>query len=79
MSAFSFSVLTFVIRLLLHVPFITSQAVPGASFFLGGGAPGSGAYELVDDYEPSTFFDKFYYDSVMGSTVTMATLIADRQ
>ena len=41
-----------------------SQSVPGASFFQGGGIPGSGAYELVDDYQPSVFFSKFNFYSV---------------
>lgn len=41
-----------------------SQSIPGASFFQGGGIPGSGAYELVDDYEPSVFFSKFNFYNV---------------
>jgi len=41
-----------------------SQSIPGASFFKGGGIPGSGAYELVDDYEPSVFFSKFNFYNV---------------
>jgi hypothetical protein len=41
-----------------------SQSIPGASYFKGGGIPGSGAYELVDDYEPSIFFSKFNFYSV---------------
>jgi len=41
-----------------------SQNIPGASFFKGGGIPGSGAYELVDDYEPSVFFSKFNFYNV---------------
>lgn len=41
-----------------------SQSIPGASFFKGGGIPDSGAYELVDDYEPSVFFSKFNFYNV---------------
>jgi hypothetical protein len=41
-----------------------SQSIPGASFFKGGGIPGSGAYELVDDYQPSVFFSKFNFYNV---------------
>jgi hypothetical protein len=41
-----------------------SQSIPGASYFKGGGIPGSGAYELVDDYQPSDFFDKFNFYNV---------------
>lgn len=41
-----------------------SQSIPGANFFKGGGIPGSGAYELVDDYQPSVFFNKFNYYNV---------------
>ncbi|TIA55813.1 hypothetical protein D6C79_00246 [Aureobasidium pullulans] len=41
-----------------------AQSIPGASYFTGGGVPGSGAYQLVDDYQPSVFFSKFnYYNS----------------
>ncbi|CAD0057821.1 unnamed protein product [Aureobasidium pullulans] len=32
-----------------------AQSIPGASYFTGGGVPGSGAYQLVDDYQPSVF------------------------
>lgn len=55
------------IRLLLAVSISCTflahaQSIPGASLFVGGGTPG-GTYSLVDDYEPSTFFNKFnYYD-----------------
>lgn len=45
-----------------------AQTVPGASFFAGNGAPGAGAYALVDDYEPSVFFNKFYFDNVSVRT-----------
>ncbi|CAD0092799.1 unnamed protein product [Aureobasidium vineae] len=41
-----------------------SQSIPGASFFKGGGIAGSGAYELVDDYQPSVFFSKFNFYNV---------------
>lgn len=41
-----------------------SQSIPGASLFTGGGLPGSGAYELVDDYQPSVFFSKFNFYNV---------------
>ncbi|KAG9621066.1 glycoside hydrolase family 16 protein, partial [Aureobasidium melanogenum] len=41
-----------------------SQSIPGASLFTGGGIPGSGSYELVDDYQPRVFFSKFnFYNS----------------
>ncbi|THV86645.1 hypothetical protein D6D29_01356 [Aureobasidium pullulans] len=41
-----------------------AQSIPGASYFTGGGVPGSGAYQLVDDYQPSVFVSKFnYYNS----------------
>jgi hypothetical protein len=43
---------------------VVSQSIPGASFFKGGGIPGSGAYELVDDYQPSVFLNKFNYYNV---------------
>lgn len=41
-----------------------SQSIPGASLFTGGGISGSGAYELVDDYQPSVFFSKFNFYNV---------------
>lgn len=46
---------------------VSAQSVPGASFFFGGGAPGAAQYQLVDDYEPSTFFDKFNFYSVSAT------------
>lgn len=42
--------------------FSQGQSVPNASFFAGGGSPG-GTYQLIDDYEPAIFFNKFnFYD-----------------
>lgn len=43
---------------------VSAQSVPGASLLVGGGAPGSASYQLVDAYEPSVFFDKFNFYSV---------------
>lgn len=44
--------------------FVSSQSIPGASLFVGNGAPGAGTYQLVDDYEPAEFFNKFNFYSV---------------
>lgn len=38
-----------------------SQSAPGGEFFNGNGAPGAGVYTMVDDYQPSFFFDKFEF------------------
>ncbi|KEQ82244.1 hypothetical protein M438DRAFT_376260 [Aureobasidium pullulans EXF-150] len=35
-----------------------AQSIPGASYFTGGGVPGSGAYQLVDDYQPSVYVNE---------------------
>lgn len=43
---------------------VVAQSVPGGTYFTGGGAPGAAAYSLVDNYEPSGFFDKFNFYSV---------------
>jgi len=40
-----------------------AQSVPGASFFLGNGAPAAAPYRLVDDYTPEVFFSKFNFFS----------------
>jgi hypothetical protein len=53
-----------ILPLLSLVLTAASQSIPGASFFKGGGIPGSGAYELVDDYQPSVFFSKFNFYNV---------------
>lgn len=45
---------------------VSAQSIPGASFLTGNGAPGAGAYQLVDDYEPSIFFEKFNFYNVRG-------------
>lgn len=50
---------------LLHI--VSAQSVPGASHFVGGGVPG-GRYELVDNYSPSIFFQKFNYYNVSNLT-----------
>ena len=42
---------------------VCSQSIPGAQLYVGGGVPGGG-YQLVDDYQPSTFFSKFNYYNV---------------
>ncbi|KAK3113280.1 hypothetical protein LTR53_009564, partial [Teratosphaeriaceae sp. CCFEE 6253] len=45
-----------------------AQSIPGATLFTGNGAPYSGAYQLVDDYEPSVFFNKFNFYSSYDPT-----------
>lgn len=58
-------------NIVLLLSFITaaySQSVPGASFFGGNGAPGVAAYQLVDDYQPSVFFNKFNFFSSYDPT-----------
>ncbi|KAK5120356.1 hypothetical protein LTR85_006295 [Meristemomyces frigidus] len=46
----------------------TAQYIPGASLFTGNGAPGAGAYQLVDNYQPSGFFNKFTFYSSYDPT-----------
>lgn len=46
----------------------SAQSIPGAAFFSGNGAPGAGAYQLIDDYEPSIFFNKFNFYSSYDPT-----------
>lgn len=46
----------------------TAQSIPGASFFLGNGVPGAGSYQLIDDYEPAIFFNKFNFYSSYDPT-----------
>ena len=53
-----------VLAVLSFLAFASAQSIPGASFFNGTGAPGAGPYQLVDNYEPSIFFNKFNYYSV---------------
>lgn len=45
---------------------VSAQSIPGASLFVGGGAPGAASYQLVDDYEGpgGNFFNKFNFYSV---------------
>ena len=50
--------------LLSFLTFASAQSIPGATFFNGTGAPGAGPYQLVDNYEPSIFFNKFNFYSV---------------
>ncbi|KAK5002789.1 hypothetical protein LTR28_010981 [Elasticomyces elasticus] len=55
---------TGLVSLLAAVSKVVAQSVPGGTLFVGGGVPGSGSYTLVDDYEPSIFFNKFnFYNS----------------
>lgn len=60
MASHGIGVLPFLALVLPVIP----QSIPGASYFKGGGMPDSGAYELVDDYQPSDFFDKFNFYNV---------------
>ncbi|KAK5133280.1 hypothetical protein LTR08_008014 [Meristemomyces frigidus] len=53
---------------LSFIAFASAQSIPGASLFSGNGAPGAGAYQLVDAYEPSIFFDKFNFYSSYDPT-----------
>lgn len=47
----------------------SAQSAPGASLFLGNGAPGAGQYQLVDNYDgATTFFDKWNYYSSYDPT-----------
>ncbi|EMC95079.1 glycoside hydrolase family 16 protein, partial [Baudoinia panamericana UAMH 10762] len=48
---------------LLFLSSVHAQSIPGASFLAGGGAPGAAKYQLVDDYEPGNFFQKFNFYS----------------
>lgn len=53
-------------------PAIHAQSAPGGTYFGGNGAPGAGAYELIDDYRPDILLDKFNfysgYDPTNGHT-----------
>lgn len=60
-----------VLPFLSFVSSAVSQSIPGASYFTGGGIPGSGAYELVDDYQPSVFFSKFNFYNVRSPSGTI--------
>lgn len=40
---------------------VSGQAYPGGTYYGGNGAPGAGVYGLIDDYQPSIFFDKFTF------------------
>ncbi|KAK5005660.1 hypothetical protein LTR28_007439 [Elasticomyces elasticus] len=55
---------TGLVSLLAAVSKVAAQSVPGGTLFVGGGIPGSGSYTLVDDYEPSIFFNKFNFYNV---------------
>jgi len=58
-----------VISFFSFLSFVYAQSIPGGTFFNGPGAPAAGPYQLVDDYEPSTFFNKFnFYSVCMGGT-----------
>lgn len=48
--------------------YVSAQSVPGARYLRGGGAPGAAPYELVDDYSPNVFFDKFNFYSSYDPT-----------
>lgn len=56
------------LSLLSVFSYASAQSIPGATCFSGGGAPGSAAYELVDDYQPAVFFDKFNFYSSYDPT-----------
>lgn len=45
-----------------------TQSVPGAAYLAGGGTPGA-QYSLVDDYEPTGFFDKFNFFNVCSTRI----------
>ncbi|QIW95440.1 hypothetical protein AMS68_000958 [Peltaster fructicola] len=47
---------------------VSAQSIPGASFFSGNGVPGAGTYQLIDDYQPSIFFNKFNFYSSYDPT-----------
>ncbi|KAK5172231.1 uncharacterized protein LTR77_003869 [Saxophila tyrrhenica] len=61
---------------------VSAQYLPGASFFDGNGAPSAAPYELVDDYEGTTFFDKFSfysgYDPTNGHVQYVNQTVAER-
>lgn len=68
MTPLSFLLVSLVQYLHLYLPLVNGQSIPGATFFYGGGTPGSAAYQLVDNYEPATFFDKFNYYAVSSGS-----------
>lgn len=53
---------------LLIPALVQAQSIPGASFFNGNGIPYAGAYQLIDDYEPAVFFNKFNFYSSYDPT-----------
>ncbi|KAK4550137.1 hypothetical protein LTR36_003104 [Oleoguttula mirabilis] len=59
---------TTIASILTFLSLASTQSIPGATFFSGNGATGAGAYELVDDYEPSLFFTKFNFYSSYDPT-----------
>jgi hypothetical protein len=48
-------------KLLSLVPLISAQSTPNGVYRNGNGAPGVAPYQLVDDYSPEGFFDKFNF------------------
>ncbi|KAK5155995.1 hypothetical protein LTS14_005561 [Recurvomyces mirabilis] len=54
---------TSIVTALLVVQHAFSQSIPGALFLNGSGSPNAAPYQLVDNYDPSTFFGKFNFYS----------------
>lgn len=52
----------------LYYSHVLAQSIPGATYLIGGGAPGGAPYQLVDDYEPGNFLDKFNFYSSYDPT-----------
>lgn len=69
---------TKVLEILSFISFAVAQSIPGAAFLKGNGAPGAGAYQLVDNYTPDVFFTKFNFYSVRLFETT-STAEADLQ
>jgi hypothetical protein len=57
-----------IVNILPLLSLAAAQLMPGGSVFSGSGAPGAAPYHLVDDYESSIFFDKFFFDNAGDQT-----------